>query len=116
MLALVGIDNLGAYQLFAISEVGSMIPTEAVTNVIGTEYQIIKSSKIKDIYSARLNATTPYMFTADEMARFNQLKNRVKLCAWGGDAYAYAMLACGYIDLIMSHNYNTTMWRLWLQL
>lgn len=79
----IGINDLGAYQLQ------------------NTNYQMIKSSKIKDLSSARLNATTPYMFTESEMHKFNQLKNKVKVCAWGGDAYAYAMLASGHIDLIM---------------
>lgn len=65
------------------------------------EYQNIHSSQIQDLACARLSATTPYMFTPDEMIKFNQVKDQVKICAWGGDAYAYAMLACGHIDLIM---------------
>ncbi|MCC2625798.1 MAG: histidinol phosphate phosphatase [Burkholderiales bacterium] len=61
----------------------------------------IYASKIIDMASVRLNATTPDMFTADELIRFNHLKSRVRVCSWGGDAYAYALLASGHIDVIM---------------
>jgi inositol-phosphate phosphatase/L-galactose 1-phosphate phosphatase/histidinol-phosphatase len=61
----------------------------------------INSSKITDLANARLNATTPDMFTADELIKFNLLKSQVRICSWGGDAYAYAMLASGHIDVIM---------------
>lgn len=69
--------------------------------VINSSYQRILASKVQKISDARLNATTPYMFNIEEMTKFNQLKEQVRLCAWGGDAYAYAMLASGHIDLIM---------------
>ncbi|HLX53584.1 MAG TPA: inositol monophosphatase family protein, partial [Aquella sp.] len=43
-------------------------------------FQPIKSSKITDITNARLNATTPDMFTADEVFKFNHLKSKTRLC------------------------------------
>jgi|SRR6185437_6009190 len=64
-------------------------------------YQPIHSSQITDITNSRLNATTPDMFTVDEFIKFNCLKSKIRVCSWGGDAYAYAMLASGHIDLIM---------------
>ncbi len=64
-------------------------------------YTQINTSKITDIADSRLNATTPDMFTADELIKFNRLKSQVRVCSWGGDAYAYAMLASGHIDVIM---------------
>lgn len=51
---------------------------------------------------ARLNATTPYMFKTEyEKNTFERLHKEVKLTAFGGDAYAYGLLAAGHIDIIM---------------
>jgi len=64
--------------------------------------QVIKSSSQTELSHARLNATTPYMFTTEaENEAFARLKDQVKLTAWGGDAYAYGLLAAGHIDIIM---------------
>ncbi len=61
----------------------------------------LSTSEINCINQARLNATTPFMFNQSEYGLFNKLAKNVKLCAWGGDAYAYAALASGHIDIIM---------------
>lgn len=54
------------------------------------------------ISAARLNVTTPYMFkTREEQDKFDRLRKTVSTIAWGGDAYAYGLLASGYIDVIM---------------
>ncbi|MGH6991216.1 MAG: inositol monophosphatase family protein, partial [Stellaceae bacterium] len=50
--------------------------------------------------SALLYATSPEMFGADEPA-FGRLKSRVKATRFGADCYAYAMLASGFIDLVV---------------
>lgn len=63
--------------------------------------QPILANKIKNLDVARLNATTPYMFNATEMQKFEQVRQHVKVCSWGGDAYAYGLLASGHIDIIM---------------
>ena len=56
----------------------------------------------QNIADARLNATTPYMFkTTVEQTKFARLQKEVKLTSWGGDAYAYGLLADGHIDVIM---------------
>lgn len=49
---------------------------------------------------ATLNATTPDMFDHDEAARFAQLSSLVRSTDYGGDCYAYGLLASGFIDLI----------------
>lgn len=96
----IGIADNGAYQMLSCQDARAG-GTSAYQKLESMSYQAIKTSKITDISYARLNATTPYMFSEEEMYRFNRLKDQVKVCAWGGDAYAYAMLACGHIDLIM---------------
>ncbi|MDQ5920547.1 MAG: inositol-phosphate phosphatase / L-galactose 1-phosphate phosphatase / histidinol-phosphatase [Pseudomonadota bacterium] len=51
---------------------------------------------------ARLNATTPYMFKTDEdRDAFQRLHRQVNITGWGGDAYAYGLLADGHIDIIL---------------
>lgn len=63
--------------------------------------QKLTASSHTDLNMCRLNATTPDMFTEKEKSIFDKLKSQVKLCGWGGDAYAYCLLASGYIDIIM---------------
>ena len=48
---------------------------------------------------AELSATAPEIFGTD-LPRFHQLAARVKRTSWGGDCYAYGLLALGQIDVI----------------
>jgi myo-inositol-1(or 4)-monophosphatase len=50
---------------------------------------------------AVLSATAPEMFQPDEISRFEELRRRARLVRWGADCYAYAMLAAGFIDLVV---------------
>jgi histidinol phosphatase-like enzyme (inositol monophosphatase family) len=52
------------------------------------------------IGAAELSATTPEMFDAGETARFRRLAGAVRRVSWGGDCYAYGLLALGQIDII----------------
>ncbi len=49
---------------------------------------------------ATLNATAPDMFAGEDVARFGRLSAAAKLTLYGGDCYAYGLLASGFIDLI----------------
>jgi fructose-1,6-bisphosphatase/inositol monophosphatase family enzyme len=48
-----------------------------------------------------LFTTTPQLFKAESRARFDRLESQVKLSRYGCDCYAYAILAAGYIDLVV---------------
>lgn len=62
----------------------------------------IKTSNTKLLKDVRLNATTPYMFVTDyEKDTLDKIRKKVKLTSFGGDAYAYGLLASGHIDVIM---------------
>lgn len=64
--------------------------------------QILQTSQVNKLCDVRLNATTPYMFTTDyERAKFELLRQKVRLTSFGGDAYAFGLLAAGHIDIIM---------------
>lgn len=51
---------------------------------------------------ARLNATTPDMFISNyERTKFDLLRKQVRITSFGGDAYAFGLLAAGHIDIIL---------------
>jgi myo-inositol-1(or 4)-monophosphatase len=53
-----------------------------------------------DLNNAELSATSPEMF-GDEPAPFWRLAAKVRRNYWGGDCYAYGLLALGQIDVIV---------------
>ena len=50
---------------------------------------------------AVLATTHPGAMALPERQRFERLESRAKLSRYGGDCYAYAMLAAGHIDLVV---------------
>ncbi|MBB6310027.1 histidinol-phosphatase [Xanthobacter tagetidis] len=50
---------------------------------------------------ARLYATSPDMFAPAEGAAFGALAQKVALRRFGGDCYAYGLVACGHVDLVV---------------
>ena len=50
---------------------------------------------------AMLMSTAPGMFTGEERMAFDRVANGVRQMRWGGDCYAYAMLAAGHVDLVV---------------
>jgi inositol-phosphate phosphatase/L-galactose 1-phosphate phosphatase/histidinol-phosphatase len=50
---------------------------------------------------AILSVTSPQMFTAEERAALARLEGVVRFPIYGGDCYAYGLLAMGSIDLIV---------------
>jgi len=50
---------------------------------------------------ATLNATTPDMFAGEDAARFRALGAQTRITQYGGDCYAYGLLASGFIDLVV---------------
>ncbi|MCM2290844.1 histidinol-phosphatase [Allorhizobium sp. BGMRC 0089] len=45
--------------------------------------------------------TSPDIFAEDEKPRFAAVRDRVRLMRYGVDCYAYALLAAGYVDLVI---------------
>jgi myo-inositol-1(or 4)-monophosphatase len=50
---------------------------------------------------AVLYTTTPRLMPPAERKIFNAIEDEVKLSRYGGDCYAYCMLAAGFIDLVI---------------
>ena len=50
---------------------------------------------------ATLCTTTPMIFSADQRKDYDRLEKQVRLPRYGTDCYAYAMLAAGFVDLVV---------------
>jgi myo-inositol-1(or 4)-monophosphatase len=48
-----------------------------------------------------LYTTSPLLMNTDDRAAFVRVENKVKLSRYGGDCYAYCMLAAGHVDLVI---------------
>ncbi len=51
--------------------------------------------------NAILSTTSPLLMTKSDRAAFVRLENKVRLSRYGGDCYAYCMVAAGLIDLVI---------------
>jgi len=50
---------------------------------------------------ATLFATAPEMFKGDDLTAWESLRAKAKLPRYGTDCYAYGLLACGFVDLVV---------------
>jgi histidinol phosphatase-like enzyme (inositol monophosphatase family) len=53
---------------------------------------------------AYMYSTAPLMFPGAFGKRHETLTERVKLFRWGGDCYAYGLLAAGHVDLVVENS------------
>jgi histidinol phosphatase-like enzyme (inositol monophosphatase family) len=67
----------------------------------GSNRRQLTTSSRTTLDQSILMSTDPYLFVGDEAAAFDALRQRVRLCRFGFDAYAYAMLAAGTVDLVV---------------
>jgi len=61
----------------------------------------ISTRPCPSLTSATLFATSPDMFKGADADGFQRLKAAVKLARFGGDCYAYGLLAAGFVDLVV---------------
>lgn len=62
----------------------------------------LKARSGVDLASATLYCTTPDMFATEaSMARFMAVKRAAQLTRYGGDCYAYGLLAAGHVDVVL---------------
>jgi myo-inositol-1(or 4)-monophosphatase len=55
---------------------------------------------VTELAAAELSSTAPEMFDDAGMARFKNLQAACRRVYWGGDAYAYGLLALGQVDIV----------------
>ena len=60
----------------------------------------LAASGCRTLAEARLATTDPYLFAGAEAEAFGRLRRSARLTRYGFDAYAYARLAAGSIDLV----------------
>jgi histidinol phosphatase-like enzyme (inositol monophosphatase family) len=64
--------------------------------------KVVKTRACRKIEDALLATTSPDLIPPGfETERFQRLKSRARLTRYGGDCYAYCLLAGGYIDLVV---------------
>jgi myo-inositol-1(or 4)-monophosphatase len=54
-----------------------------------------------DLASAVLFTTSPLLMNAHDREIFGRVEKSVRLSRYGGDCYAYCMLAAGHVDLVI---------------
>jgi histidinol phosphatase-like enzyme (inositol monophosphatase family) len=65
-----------------------------------TGRQPIRSSGCADLRLATIATTDPFIFSPPEQGAWNHLRSAARITRYGLDAYAYARLAGGTIDLV----------------
>jgi inositol-phosphate phosphatase/L-galactose 1-phosphate phosphatase/histidinol-phosphatase len=61
----------------------------------------IKSRACAGLADAYFSTISPMMFREEDTARFERLTGQAKSTTFGGDCYQYAMVASGFIDLVV---------------
>lgn len=61
----------------------------------------LKTRACNSLATARLMCTTPDMFDAKRRQAFDDVAASAQLVRFGGDCYAYCMLASGFVDVII---------------
>jgi histidinol phosphatase-like enzyme (inositol monophosphatase family) len=70
------------------------------------ETRKLKCRETESLADATLMTTTAAIFKREARARFDILESKVRLSRYGCDCYAYAMLAAGFIDLVVEPALN----------
>lgn len=63
--------------------------------------QAVRVRACAELSQAALYSTSPDIFTPDNLPLFNILQEEVNFTVFGGDCYAYALLASGFVDLVL---------------
>ena len=63
--------------------------------------QVCSTGEVSQAGIVRLGCTSPLMFNAQELEKFNKVKGISTITSFGGDGYLYGLLAGGFIDIVM---------------
>jgi myo-inositol-1(or 4)-monophosphatase len=61
----------------------------------------LRVRRCADLSDAILTTTSPRLMNDDDRGRFGRVEETVRLSRYGGDCYAYCMLAAGHVDLVI---------------
>lgn len=62
---------------------------------------LVATSKCRDLESARMATTDPYLFEGSETGSFERIRRATLVARYGLDALAYARVATGDLDLVI---------------
>jgi len=65
------------------------------------ETRTLTTSRVRRLDGAVMTSTDPYLFEGPEFEVFSRLRKEARLTRYGLDAYGYAMLALGGVDLVV---------------
>ncbi|XVF01062.1 hypothetical protein REPUB_Repub04eG0055300 [Reevesia pubescens] len=63
--------------------------------------QEVATRTCTELLRAYLYTTSPHLFSVDAEEAFARVRDKVKMPLYGCDCYAYALLASGYVDLVI---------------
>ncbi|HEY0131631.1 MAG TPA: inositol monophosphatase family protein, partial [Allosphingosinicella sp.] len=66
----------------------------------GGEQRRLAASACRSVGEARLSTTDPYLFQGSEAEGFERLRRSARLTRYGLDAYGYALVAAGTLDIV----------------
>jgi histidinol-phosphatase len=66
----------------------------------GESERPIRTRHCGGLAEATIGASSPDMFKGDDAARFESLRRSCRLARFGGDCYAYSLLAAGFFDIV----------------
>jgi histidinol phosphatase-like enzyme (inositol monophosphatase family) len=64
----------------------------------------LATRRCPDLAEATLMTTSPLLYSCDKYDAFRRVESRVRLSRYGGDCYAFAMLAAGHVDCVIESN------------
>ncbi len=64
-------------------------------------HKTVRVRSCPNLAQAALDCTTPDMFEGSDAAAFAALREKTALVRYGSDCYAYAVLATGFVDLVV---------------
>lgn len=67
----------------------------------GATRQPLKVRACPELTRATISTTDPFIFNGSEMGGFEQVRRTARLARYGCDAYAYAMVAAGQMDMVI---------------
>lgn len=66
-----------------------------------TSERLLRTRSCARLSDAILQTTSPRLMSTGERSKFLALEDKAKLSRYGGDCYAYCMLAMGLVDLVV---------------
>lgn len=95
-----GVPVLGVIDQPVVGERYLGWPGGAALDARGDARRPIRVSGCDDLRAATIATTDPFIFTPPEQGAWNHLRSAARITRYGLDAYAYARIAGGTVDLV----------------